>query len=444
MINCRQTRACQNQAFTLFFLLLFSQALPAQEGFKGFLKNKEGFKLEPFAQFQLWSVYSTNQQVFNTQTKVYDKVDDRLNFLLRRTRIGFRMQPYNNLRGTVIFSFDAVGRDVQSGVFGAGNNGTIPSVGIFDAFLEWRLKSGSEKLFLVAGYFRPQISRESITAAWQVGSMEKSATQNYLRQHMIGVNSGRSTGLNLGGLLKNQSGKLYFNYNFGVFNPGFYASSNNSVGSKFSPLLVGRAVLSLGDPELKQYGISYLQNFFNTRKGISLAIDGSRQGETDLFKQNSSLGADILLNWKALNLDAEYHHMIRSGSRVLPDNAGVRDFDYRSSVRHIRLGYNWIAGKKLFLEPTLTIMQYRGATDATGQADALAVRTSSGTETTYDAGINWHLQERRLKLLLHYTWREGDPGAAGNGATVNDYFTQVNVGAIRRGNWLGLGLSAIF
>lgn len=444
MIDSEYPRVKHLGLYFLVFLLPFSSTLLAQEGFKGFLKNKEGFKLEPFAQFQLWSVYSTNQQVFNTQTKVYDKVDDRLNFLLRRTRIGFRMQPYDNLKGTVIFSFDAIGRDVQSGVFGAGNNGAIPSVGIFDAFLEWRLKSGSEKLFLVAGYFRPQISRESITAAWQVGSMEKSATQNYLRQHVISVNSGRSTGVNLGGLLKNQSGKLYFNYNFGVFNPGFYANSNNSVGGKFSPLLAGRAVISLGDPELKQYGISYQQNYFNTRKGISLAIDGSRQGETDLFKQNSSLGADILLNWKALNLDAEYHHMIRSGSRVLPDNAGVRDFDYSSSVQHVRLGYNWIAGKKLFLEPTVTIMHYRGATDAIEQADALAVKTSSGTETTYDAGINWHLQERRLKLLLHYTWREGNPGAAGNGATVNDYFTQANVGAIRRGNWLGLGLSAIF
>ena len=416
----------------------------AQEGFKGFLKNKEGFKLEPFAQLQLWSVYSMNQKVYNTQTKGYDDVGNRLNFLMRRGRIGFRMQPYDNLKATVIFAFDAVGRDVESGVFGAGNNGAIPSVGIFDAFMEWRLKKGSEKLFLVAGYFRPQISRESITPAWQVGSMEKAASQTYLRQHIVGVNSGRSVGLNLGGLFQSKTGKVYFNYNLGIFNPGFYYNTNNSVGSQFSPLLVGRAVLSLGDPEIKQYGISYVQNYFNQRKGISLAIDGSSQGKTDLFKSNTSFGGDILLNWGHLNMDAEYHQMIRSGSRTLANNAGTRTFDYHSSVKHVRVGYNWIAGKKLFLEPTFTLMHFQGAGDALGQADAAAVRSSAGNETSYDAGINWHLQERRLKLLLHYTWRQGDPGAAGNGAQINDYFTQANVGAIRRGNWIGLGVNAIF
>ena len=416
----------------------------AQEPFQGFLKNREGFKIEPLLQFQFWSVYSSNQKVFNAQSKVYDAAEDRLNFLIRRGRVGFRMQPFDNLKATVMLSFDAIGRDVQSGSFGAANNGAIPSVGLFDAFLEWRLKPQSEKFFLVAGYFRPQISRESITPAWQVGSLEKSATQTYLRQHIVGLNAGRTAGVNLGGLLKNSTERVCLNYNLGVFNPGFYANSNNSVGRQFSPLLVGRAVLSLGDPELKQYGISYLQNYFNQRKGISLALDGSTQGQTDLFSRNTSIGADVLLNWKALNVDAEYHRMLRNGSRQLPNNARLRNFAYASSVQHLRLSYNWIAGKKLFLEPTFTLMHYQGATDSLRQADALAVHTFAGTETYYDTGINWHLQERKLKLMLHYIWRKGNPGAAGDGATVNDYFNQANVGAIRRGNWLGLGVNAIF
>ena len=428
----------------LLMFFLGHPLLLAQEGFKGFLKTKEGFKLEPSAQLQLWSVYSTDQKVYNTQTKAYDEVGNRLNFLMRRGRIGFKMQPYNNLKATVVFAFDAVGRDVESGVIGSGNNGAIPSVGVFDAFMEWRLKKGSEKLFLVAGFFRPQISRESITPAWQVGSMEKAATQNYLRQHIVGMNSGRSVGLNLGGMLNNKTENVFFNYNLGIFNPAYYFNAYNSVGSQFSPLLVGRAVLSLGDPEIKQYGISYNQNYFNQRKGISLAIDGSSQGKTDLFKSNTSFGGDILLNWGHLNMDAEYHQMVRSASRTLASNAGTRTFDYHSSVKHLRIGYNWIAGKKLFLEPTFTMMHFQGAGDALEQADATAVRSSAGNETSYDAGINWHLQERRLKLLLHYTWRHGDPGAAGNGAQVNDYFTQANVGAIRRGNWIGLGVNAIF
>lgn len=430
----------------LFFvwIILAWAPISAQEPFQGFLKNREGFKLEPLAQIQLWSVYSSNQKVFNAQAKTYTPVEDRLNFLIRRGRIGFRMQPYDNLKATLMLSFDAIGRDVQSGIFGAANNGAVPSVGLFDGFLEWRLKKKSEHFFLVAGYFRPQISRESITPAWQVGSMEKSAVQNYLRQHIIGINAGRSTGINLGGLIKNNRERAYVNYNVGIFNPGLYAYGNNSVGNQFSPLLTGRLVLSLGDPELQQYGISYLQNFFNQRKGISLALDGSLQGKTDLFTRNTSVGADVLLNWNALNIDAEYHHMVRSGSRQLPNNTGLRHFDYVSSVRHFRFSYNWIAGKKLFLEPTFTLMHYQGATDALKQADALAVHTSAGTETYYDTGINWHLQERKLKLLLHYVIRKGNPGAAGDGATVNDYFMQPGVGAIKRGNWLGLGVNAIF
>ncbi|WP_421794411.1 hypothetical protein [Haliscomenobacter sp.] len=440
MIDSEYPRVRHLGLYFLVFLLPFSGNLLAQEGFKGFLKNKEGFKLEPFAQFQLWSVYSTNQQVFNTQTKVYDKVDDRLNFLLRRTRIGFRMQPYDNLKGTVIFSFDAIGRDVQSGIFGAGNNGAIPSVGIFDAFLEWRLKSKSEKMFVVAGFFRPQIGRESITAAWQVASMEKALTQNYLRQHLVGVGSGRSVGVNVGGLLMNQNQNLVLNYNIGMFNPAYSYNNGNSVGSQFSPLITGRAVLSIGTPEMKQYGIAYNNNFFNKRKGVSIALDYSSQGKSDLFKSSSSVGTDVLLNFGGLNFDAEIHETARRSER---DNRS-RIFAYRSTFGHIRAGYNLILGKKYFVEPIFMFARFRGAPDLEGQADALAVRSSSGTETTYDAGINWHLQERRLKLLLHYTWREGNPGAAGNGATVNDYFTQVNVGAIRRGNWLGLGLSAIF
>ena len=69
---------------------------------------------------------------------------------------------------------------------------------------------------------------------------------------------------------------------------------------------------------------------------------------------------------------------------------------------------------------------------------------SAGEETTFDAGVNWFLDGKNLKLALHYTWRSGDPGDAGDGSQVNAFFSQSGVGAIRRGNWLGLGLSAIF
>ena len=233
------------------------------------------------------------------------------------------------------------------------------------------------------------------------------------------------------------------NYNLGVFNPSYTSNSGNSAGTQFAPLIAGRAVLSLGDPEMKQYGIAYNMNYFNQRKGISIALSGSRQGKTDIFQRAASVGTDLLLNYDHLNFTAEYHHLYRQGHR---NDSGEqpKTFNYLSRVGHARAGYNLAVGKKYFIEPSLMYMHFAGAKDAEGQANAALVKASSGSESAYDAGINWYLNEKKLKVLLHYTWRAGDPGAAGDGATVNEYFYQSGVGAIRRGNWIGLGINAIF
>lgn len=428
----------------LVALVAYMPALFAQHGnFEGFLKPKEGFKIEPYVMLQLWSTYSLGQEQFNASTKRYEPVDDRLNFLFRRARVGFKMQPYENLRFNAVLAYDAMGRDIHAGTVGSSNNGAIPAVGIFDAFLEWRIKPKSEKFHLVAGFFRPQLSRESITTAWQTSSMEKAATQTYLRQHSSGTGSGRLVGINLGGLLKSESEKVVLNYNLGLFNPSFTGNGGNSAGTHFAPLLAGRAVLSLGDPEMKQYGIAYTMNYFNQRRGISIAVNGSRQGKTDVFERAASLGSDILLNYDHLNLTAEYQQLYRQGHRSY-SNEQPESFNYISRVGHVRAGYNLALGNKYFIEPSFMYTHFAGAKDAEGQANAALVKASSGSESAYDAGINWYLNEKKLKVLLHYTWRAADPGAAGDGATVNEYFYQSGLGAIRRGNWIGLGVNAIF
>jgi hypothetical protein len=68
----------------------------------------------------------------------------------------------------------------------------------------------------------------------------------------------------------------------------------------------------------------------------------------------------------------------------------------------------------------------------------------AGSEQTIDLGINWYLNKRDLVIQLHYTLHDGDAGDANPGNTVNAYFNQATIGAIRRGNWLGLGFNAIF
>lgn len=423
--------------------IMFAQALYGQNDFDNWIKKKEGARIEPFMMVQLWSSYSMGQEVYNADAKQYEAVDDRFNLMLRRVRLGFRAEPYEGLKFTVAGAYDLIGRDVLASPVGGANNGSLPNFGIWDAFMQWQPHKGKQGFNIVGGYFRPQLSRESITSGWATNSMEKAMSQNYIRTHLVGTGPGRALGLNLGGLFLNADKNLGLNYNLGIFNPLTIANGGNSTGKDFSPLLVGRVVAYFGDPEQTEYKIGYDINYFGQRKGLSLGFGGAWQGQTGLFDASYATEADLLFNWGPLNLDADWNFMWRDGKRALPDDQ-ERIFTYASNTGHARIGYNLVLSKKYFLEPTFMLMQFNGAAGLTGQADAKAVGASSGSERTYDAGVNWYLNKRNLKLLLHYTWHEGDAGDAEPGFTGNMFFNQSSVGAIRRGNWLGLGLNAIF
>lgn len=407
------------------------------------LSKNERFKPKIKTTIQLWSLYSMGMEVFDEKLKKYEPVDDRLNIYLRRARLAIAGEPYKNLRYTAVFFYDQTGRDILASNTGSSNKSS-PSVNIRDAYLHWKV-SRDESLNLIGGWFCPQMQRENITTAWAVTSFEKSMSVSYVRNYLAGTGLGRAPGLNLGGL-KNWElaslGQLALNYNFGLFNPVAAGLSGASAGKQFSPLLAGRVSLSLGDPEMTRYGISYRINYFSERKGVSLDFNFSTQGETDLFRSSRAFGPGLLLNWGPLNLDGEYIWMTRQASRVM-ETGSIRYFDIAASTGHLRLGANIPVGR-FVIEPTVMVMQFRGAMDAIGQADAAAVELASGRETTFDAGLNWHLDDQNLRLMLHYTWRRGDAGEAEDGSQVNMYFSQKGVGAIRRGNWAGLGLGLVF
>jgi hypothetical protein len=107
------------------------------------------------------------------------------------------------------------------------------------------------------------------------------------------------------------------------------------------------------------------------------------------------------------------------------------------------MGYNIQVGKYV-LQPAGLIMFFEGGMDGPAQAQARTLKMGAGKEQTIDLGINWFLNKRDLVIQLHYTLHQGDAGAAGPGSTVNAFFNQTTVGAIRRGDWLGLGFNAIF
>lgn len=403
------------------------------------LLKKPNFRFQTTAMVQAWTIYSTQFERYNSQSAAYEAVDDRMNVSLRRARLVFNGEPYERLRYNVALYYDQAGRDLLSSGIGVTNKAD-PAVGIWDAFLEWRVFPKSQALNVVAGWFRPQIQRESITSGWTVNSFEKAGSQTYVRKHLVGTGPGRAAGINIGGLV--QQDRFGLQYSLGLFNPVTAAFGATSSGVRYAPLLTARAVFSIGQPEQKQYGISYSINKLGERKGLSIDLNAARQGHTDLFTASQLLGPGLLFNWGPVTIDGEWMWMQRSGQRTLSDGQ-VRRFDYQSGAGHARVGYTFFM-RRFALEPLAMATWFEGAHDALGQADAKAVGESSGSEQAYDLGLNWYLNAHQLKLMLHYTFRNGQSGDAGKGADVNDYFYQNGIGPIHRGNWLGLGLNAIF
>lgn len=404
------------------------------------LPRQDSLPVESFMMLQFWGTYTQGQRIWQPDSGRYVAVDDRADLQLRRARLGFRGEPYQGLKYNLVLFYDLIGRDLLSGTVG-GSNGPSPNLGIWDAFLQWRIHPKREAWYLTAGYFRPQLGRESITSAWSVNSIEKATAQTYLRRHLVGTGPGRATGINLGGLLR-PSPRLGLSYNLGLFFPQFTSGTPQTAGKLVAPLWVGRAVLQLGDPEQTRYRIGYEINYFGQRKGISLGVGGAWQGANEVFGTSRVLSVDLLANYGPFNLDGELNLLQREGRRSV-ERALMRKFTSTQRTAHLRGGVNLSVGRYV-IEPTLMIVGLRGGMDSTSQADAATVRASSGRETTYDAGINWYLDGKRLKLALHYTWRQADPGDAPPGNTVNLFFHQSGVGPIRRGNWLGMGLSLIF
>lgn len=407
-----------------------------------FLKE-ESFQPELRAMLQFWSAYTIGEKLFDESSQAFRAVDGYLSFYLRRARLSLKGKPYKNLKYSIVFSFDQVGGDLLSNSVGA-TKPSGPAVGLRDAFLQWKL-SQNELAHLTGGWFSPQVYRENISSAWSVNSFEKAVSANYVRAHLTDLKSGRAPGLNLGGLTAWEAegmGKLALNYNLGIFTPTLAGSSIGTSRLKLSPLIAGRVSLSLGEPEMNAYSLSYKENYFGRRRGCSLDFNFSRQGKNNLFESSRAFGPGILVNVGSFNFSGEWAWQFRSGYRTTGANER-RDFTASAATGYLRSGFNFPAGR-FVLAPTIMLAHFRGALDAVAQADAEAVRMASGRDTALDFGFNWYLQENRLRLLLHYTWRKGDAGAAPNEAAVNLYFIQSDAGVIHRGDWLGLGLNALF
>lgn len=392
------------------------------------IKNPD-FKVEPYAQLQGWGVYSIDRAAQNDADVGLDKADQRVNIFFRRARLGFRGKPYKDLSYVASFYYDNAGHDsmaaTRASTLPATSNGRAAlkgpaSVGIWDSFLTWKL-SQSDILHVTGGYFRPQISRESITAAFNVNSFEKAPGQGYVRQAVVGRGFGRASGINVGGLIHKDD--FGVNYNVGVFNKvttGGDADGTDlheTQGDENSLVYVGRFAVTFGDPEMAKYGLGYNINYFGRRNGLTLALNGSTQERTPEYKANRVIGADMLFNYKSLNIDAEYFHIYKKGNN---------EADYsRARTGHFRVGYNFFLENGTVLEPAFMVSRYYGEEGA----------DYTGKDNVYDVGLNWYLDENKYKFYVHYVDQDGD----GKNLVHNDGTS--NQTGFHYGDYAGIGLT---
>jgi len=226
-------------------------------------------------------------------------------------------------------------------------------------------------------------------------------------------------------------------YDIGIFSPQTFSFNGNSAGIEHAPLLTGRLALYIGEPESKTYTIEHKVNYFGNRNGLTIAFAGSHQGKNDLFKSNQAIGLDWLLNLKNVNIDGEWTFLNRSG------DDSERKFDVISNTGYLRIGYNIFIKGSSYLEPIIMFVKFNGPLDLASQIDAAYVGAFAGTDQILEIGFNYHLNTK-LKFSLFYTFNKGEKGDAVDGITFNNYYGQGSVGAIERGNLIGLGIVGMF
>lgn len=423
------------QKFTLlilFFYFTISGLVAQEETTTSWQKLLDDLQVKTSVNLQMWAVYTTGMEVYDNDRQAYFDVDDRLNFTLHRSRYGLNLQPYENLKFNFTLAADFVGRDALSALDAGQNNGGNPVFRLWQTYAQWRMTPKQEKAFLTVGYFSPRVGLESMINPLNSTSMEKAWSQNYLRRHLVGTGPGRAVGMNLGGLLLPSDQILSLKYDFGLFTPVYQAYSGNSTGSQSAPLVTARAVIMIGEPESQKYSMGHKPNHFGKRKGISLGLAAAAQGNTDLYENSLTYGFDVLLNLGNLNFDGDWHFL----SRKLAGQTAEANTGY------VRVSYNYPLKNGYILEPTATLVQYRGGLEESEQAIAALTGMPAGEDEHIDLGVNFYFNPK-LKLALHYTLRDGDAGFSGDGSTVNNFFVS-GAGQVRYGDWFGLGLSAAF
>ncbi len=372
-------------------LLILSLLFPLIASAQFRIDVGEGKVLTLSQAIQAWDVVS-----FRMHNSFYS-VDSRNDFYIRRGRIAVEGDVRSSLTFSVAVAYDGIAKDRYTPTAGSPNDNN-------DSFYFWNVEwvwSAAPEFNVVFGYFRPQVGREQMSSEFNVISFDKSLADGQPRLHLVGRSSGREGGVNIGGLFLRDGWSL--NYNVGMFDPSAAAIIAN--GLKWSPLLTGRLALSIGDPELTKYKISYSQVGNGARHGVTIGLNAARQGATDVFKSNALYGGDLLVNAGPLDLAAEVDWMRRAYhpsylETIPPIEVPVEPTtDY---VYSLKLGWRFPLGEEQAVEPMLMATGER-AEEAVGW-HSFNPSTGSRSRDLYDVGVNWLIDRDRVKLNLHYVW----------------------------------------
>ncbi len=349
-------------------------------------------KIQITQSFQLWNIYTVKSAGSQGQ-------ESRDDLYIRRGRLGVKGKLASDLAFNITFSYDGIGRANNTAGRGNPNPDDNHDFFLFEALSMWSYKP---LLNITAGYFRPQVGREQMTAPFKTTSFEYSLANFQPRAHLVGRGTGRELGVNVGGLYKASGWSL--NYNAGLFD----ISSAKLVGesSNSFPMLAGRLALSLGDPEMEKYGLGIKQSFYGSRKGITIGLNGSYLGTTELFESNSFYGGDILANYGPVDFVFECDWLSRrsileqeNSDLGKPEIVPTSDMIYT-----YKLAYNFpLKNGKILQAAAMYTSQL--ANDY-GDTRGLNALTGASDQEVYEVGINYLLNKDNLKLNMHYVWGE--------------------------------------
>ncbi|MEM9929872.1 MAG: hypothetical protein AAF840_08650, partial [Bacteroidota bacterium] len=424
----------------LFFpllLLLFSLSLSAQQEKKPLTLGK--WEITPILGFQGWATYTHGTKEYDTALGQYIDVDDRLNFLVRRLRWGSTAKMGDRLLVKFVGAVDWLAEDQRSGPVGGVNFGAFPPAQVWDIYAQYKLTPNSEGLYVIGGYLRPPVGRESISGAFGVSSFEKSFSQWYLRTHLVGTGPGAAGGMYFGGL-QHLSDKVHLDYRGGVFNP---QNNGISAGRLASPLFTARVSMALGDAERETWAHGLpAANAFGKRNTVALALSLASEGPTDAAPGGVNvLGVDGVITQGQFHLEGEYHLM----GRKAPGTPDLTNVTYL-----LRGGFNIDltptapVSEKRYLEPSLLVYGYNGTLDLEEYETVLAASSFGGEEQVINVGLNYHLRPGKVRLGLHYTAFTGERGDLPPAGRLSQFWQQPGIGGIQRGNYAGLEIILIY